>query len=334
MLKGVFKIFLWAFLILWLGGAWVRFFNEDWFLPSLPVATSFGERAIESLKAAFFGVPHVLSVIRGWLGGPASSVGQAFSGEIGAVQAASSPLLEQSKATVIFVALYAWRAVILPLSILQFCLYFVLRGFGASVLWDYPGIPRLEKMTAKAAAWIALGVVGYGIAANAYAAGVWASVAAAIALPLVLLFPVVGTLPLWIMQKVLRIDPYDLFRLSLRALERAKSRSEEREEARQAETVSPVPKAPPRDTAPLPSSPQRPEAHSELRHTAGPSASSVGPTYESACKTLGFVPHAFTQVEVATKYRELMRGSRGTPERTKSINLAYEAVLAAHGWSR
>jgi hypothetical protein len=53
MLKGVFKIFLWAFLILWLGGAWVRFFNEDWFLPSLPVATSFGERAIESLKAAF-----------------------------------------------------------------------------------------------------------------------------------------------------------------------------------------------------------------------------------------------------------------------------------------
>jgi hypothetical protein len=279
-------------------------------------------------------VPHVLSVIRGWLGGPASSVGQAFSGEIGAVQAASSPLLEQSKATVIFVALYAWRAVILPLSILQFCLYFVLRGFGASVLWDYPGIPRLEKMTAKAAAWIALG---------------WLVTA----LPRMPMQPVSGR-PSQRLSRCLSssCSPSSAHchsgscrrcygstlticsdcHFGLWSARSPAPRNGKRHGRRRLSLLFPrLRRAIPHLCLRLRSD----QRHiGELRHTAGPSASSVGPTYESACKTLGFVPHAFTQVEVATKYRELMRGSRGTPERTKSINLAYEAVLAAHGWSR
>jgi hypothetical protein len=332
MLRNILRL---GFLIvgsLWLWALWLNLTDRA-FRPDLPLDTTFWERLIAAGVAGLADIPYTFGLALELASGPAETVREEFAGEVDATRRASSNFLETAKVRAIGMALYAWWAVVVPLSIVQFCVLFVLRGFGASVLWDYPGIPRLENMTAKAVIWIALGAIAYGIAVNAYAAGVWTSIAAAIALPLVLLFPIVGTLPLWIIKKVLRIDPYELFRLPLRALNRVRDNLAEKEEVRQAEVVSPVPKAPPRETV-QPPPPKPSESQPEPPRTAGPWPPKTGPSYENACKTFGLAPHAFTQAEIATKYRELMRGARGAPERAKSINLAYEAVLSAHGWNR
>jgi hypothetical protein len=333
MVKLALKVAVFSFGVLWLWGAWINLTDQA-FRPDLPPEYAFWERVSAALLAGLGDISQTSRIASDLLSGPASAVRQEFSGEIEAVQEASSGFFEKARATAMFVGLYGWREVLVPVSVVQFCVFFILRGFGASVLWDYPGIPKLENMTAKAVAWIALGVFCYGIAVNAYAAGVWTTIAAAIALPVVLRFPIVGTLPLWTMQKVLRIDPHSLFRLPFQALEHVKSHLEEREKARRAEAESPVPKEPPREPVSPPEPSMRPEPVADPLDDAGPRASYAGATYESACQTFGLTPHTFNQSEVTTKYRELMRGARGSPERAKAINLAYEAVLAAHGWSR
>ncbi|WP_205647887.1 hypothetical protein, partial [Acuticoccus yangtzensis] len=237
-------------------------------------------RMMEASLASVIGLPDAIRSLWNWFSTEVFDVGAV---DFEPVTNAAKEISDLAEARFWFVVYYAWWAVIVPISIVQFVVLFVLRGLGVGVLWGaYPGIPRIENMSAKAVAWVILGVVSYQIVLGAIALqesalGIWPLVSTGIALPLVLLFPIVGTLPLWFLKKVLRIDPYDIFRLPFRAA-RGLGRVLSREES--------PPQYQPRAPAEQPVRPaaQEPSLRSDGPWAAGPRRSQQVPMTKSRAR--------------------------------------------------
>lgn len=335
MLRKVAFIALRVFLFVWLFLAMITFFDLD-FMPEAPVETAFVQRAIQALKSAFVDIPSVLGFVAGALSGPAEAVRQEFSGEIYAVADASTDAVDDARAWASEMVSDAWRKVILPMSVVQFTTLFVLRGFGAGLLWGgfASVIPRVENIPAKVLSWVIFGVFAYVIAMRSYAEGGWTLATTAIALPLVLLYPVMAGLPLWFLMTVLKIDPCNLFRASASYRQRRKT---DAADGKQKPPVA-APTIRTETVRPEPAKPAPPIWNNPNEEPQGPEPAPRVFSYDEACAMFGLSPNGFTEAELRTRYRELMKLARGAPwggmQKSSDVNVAYEAILSAQGWQR
>lgn len=315
----------------WIGKAIYLFFSSDFFPYHGELA-----RTYLALRDGFQGIPATLLFLLELVATGVSHFHSALVGELGydpidipVVDGASFPVIPSLQGSWSFL-IESLKAGLL-LSVTQFAILFCILASGGTVGWSLPGLPVVLSARGKLIYWLLCLSVAAALGYFAFQSGLGTGVASVAVLIVCLRFPLVGTLPLWFLEKVLKLHPAKILRLPFslssgfgqgrqqrtRRSSGAKNSSSRESKDRQRSGKS---------RAESGSSGSAPEAVDTERR------------YRTACETFEITPGEFLQDQLRTRYRELMKkvhpDLQGSARLSKLINADYEYLLNHHGWKR
>lgn len=208
------------------------------------------------------------------------------------------------------------------LSAVQFLSWRVLRKWGATILWRVPGLPDITQAKLKLLFWAISWLAFVLLCLFALRSGFVVCIVIGIVLLIIMRFPVLAGLPLWLMD-ILRPDT----RNSVKEKEvssgnlSAEDQNHSRADLEQSQRDD-------LDTA-------RDDASSETTaQIAGP----VTDQLADAHQTFELMPETITRKTIRKQYRTLMKAlhpdQQGSTERAAIINAHYDFLLQHYGWKR
>lgn len=345
-------------LLVWLIGSVWLFFSPS-FAPGLNANYDFLARAIEALHAGMVQTPRLM--LRGgfWVVGFLGSVYQDVLRDLkisnpSSLQSPSVPIGSLPKMGPLL-GLAIWVGIIL--SLVQFVSNFLIMAFSAHYVWRFPGLPHLLRTPARIIYFAATLSVSAYLILNALNFGIFPLFVVAVTCALVMRFPIVAGLPIWVLDIVLRLPPSSILRLPKGWFTRQNrsqqsdfssasntsgfrsSQSHDRSRARG--TGPKQERSSTEDDKSSWSSYQKSnrssnQSNKQSENTAPPADTSQ--KYNEACELFGLTPSDFTQEQLKTRYKEVAKKNHpdggGSGFLMGLTNSAYETVLNHHGWKR
>ncbi len=312
----------------WLGRALYVFVYDDFVASHGLLARSYlaGRDGLREL-------PDTLAFLAGLVGSGIAWLHGTLVGELGYDPVVLPDLTPQGAATFapgLAAVLQPALQLGLALSAAQFALLFLIAGRRGALGWTAPGVPLILEARFRLVYWAAtLGLSG-ALVWLALAQGLLAALAAALVALACLRLPLLGALPLWLLDKGFGLSPRLLLRLPVmigRGLARLVAGNLGAQDGRR------------RGSARGDGGFDRAAgAGWEEEAFAPPEAQDTARRYESACASFELAPGGFEEAELRGRYRELMKkvhpDSRGSARLAQLINADYEFVLQHHGWKR